>query len=130
MIGLVEATDANNGIDGVTTYSVVEVDSRFRLDDNGGVIVFGFFDREVDVSSILITISAVDAPGGPIRYTAYTNVSITILDINDNFPIFTTNHQYKSLPENTPVTTSIAQFIATDIDIGLNSQIRYYIPPG
>ena len=127
VIGSVAATDSDAGIDGEITYTVVDGDARFTVDTQGNVLVFGYLDREVDTLPITLNISATDAPGGTVQFSAYTTVSIQVLDVNDNAPIFAVNHQYKSIPENSPIGTSIAQYSATDIDQGTNAAILYSI---
>ena len=129
-IGYVGATDQDAGIDGEIVYSIIGGDNRISIDNQGRISVFGFFDREHDPSPIPLTISAVDAPGGLIRYTAYTSVMITVSDVNDNYPIFSVSYQFVSISENTSVGVSIAQYLATDADEGNNSLIRYAIQTG
>ena len=127
VIGSVTAGDSDAGVDGELTYAVVQGDTRFTVNNQGNVLVFGYLDREVDTLPITLNISAIDAPGGSLQFSAFTTVSIGVLDVNDNAPVFTINHQYKSIAENTPVNTSIAQYSATDVDQGTNSAILYSI---
>ena len=129
-IGYVEATDEDAGIDGEIVYSIIGGDNRISIDNQGRISVFGFFDREHDFSPILLNISAVDAPGGIIRYTTYTSVIVAISDVNDNYPVYSVSYQYVSISEDTLVGVSIAQYLATDEDEGDNSLIRYAIETG
>ena len=129
-IGYVEATDEDDGIDGELMYSIIGGDNRISIDNQGRISVFGFFDREHDPSPIALNISAVDSPGGVIRYTAYTGVTITVSDVNDNYPIFSVSYQYVSISEATSAGASVAQYLATDADEGNNSLIQYAIETG
>ena len=127
VIGSVSATDRDSGVDGELTYAVAHGDSRFTVNDQGNVLVFGYLDREVDTLPITLNISVTDAPGGSLQFSAYTTVRIQVLDVNDNAPVFAINHQYKSIAEDTPINTSIARYSATDSDQGTNSEILYSI---
>ena len=59
-------------------------------------------------------------------HTAQTNIQITIEDVNDEVPIFTTKNVEKNFLEgaDTPVGTEMATFTATDRDSGVNGIIR------
>ena len=53
------------------------------------------------------------------------NVTIYLVDQNDNPPIFTKPEYRIQLPENMTAGTRVAQVQAKDIDTGLGSKIRY-----
>lgn len=61
------------------------------------------------------------------KYSATTNIQITITDVNDEKPIFKEENVEKSLLEGsqTPVGTVIANFTATDRDNGINGKIKW-----
>lgn len=60
---------------------------------------------------------------------AYTNILITIEDVNDETPIFTVKNVEKTYTEGlaTPINTVITNFTAADRDTGDNGKIRYCI---
>ena len=59
-----------------------------------------------------------------------TVVDITVLDMNDNTPVFN-QHQYSgSVEENDQTYTEIVQVIATDADSGTNAEVHYIILSG
>lgn len=61
---------------------------------------------------------------GEQQLFATTTVNITILDVNNKFPIFQEPGRITIL-ENTPVGTPIHRLIAHDLDI--NPMLKYYI---
>ncbi|KAL8622280.1 hypothetical protein ACOMHN_043803 [Nucella lapillus] len=75
------------------------------------------------VSSYTLIIRATDGGGR----TGEMTVRITILDQNDNSPIFNTSKYEVRIAENVTVGTSITQVEATDVDSGPNGRIQYSI---
>ncbi|XP_072119468.1 protocadherin Fat 3a isoform X1 [Mobula birostris] len=57
---------------------------------------------------------------------AWTKVNVQVLDMNDLRPLFSPTTYSVTIPENTPLRTSIAQVTATDADIGSNGEFYYY----
>ncbi|XP_038131588.1 protocadherin gamma-C5-like isoform X6 [Cyprinodon tularosa] len=79
-------------------------------------------DREkTSVHKILLT--ALDG-GNPVR-SGTTQITITVLDNNDNFPIFEKNLYKISLSENSLKGTTIIKPKATDADEGSNGEIEF-----
>ncbi|XP_014772442.1 cadherin-87A [Octopus bimaculoides] len=54
-----------------------------------------------------------------------TVVYINLMDENDNAPVFQKPIYKASLPENSPVGTTVLTLLATDIDSGINKKIVY-----
>jgi len=82
----VQAYDADSGINGKLTYSMLPADTPIAIDANtGAIIVVGELDREKK-GSYRLTVDACDL-GDPAR-TATAIVDITIRDVNDNGPVF------------------------------------------
>lgn len=86
---------------------------------------------------------------GDTKYTATALVNITVLDVNNNAPIFSHENYVQSIPEDVPVGKvaknqifpiengfplppgSVAgQVEATDADNGINAEIEYVIQKG
>ncbi|XP_061541620.1 protocadherin beta-16-like [Phycodurus eques] len=81
-------------------------------------------DREKEEQMSLV-LTAED--GGEPRMSGTMLILITVLDANDNAPVFT-QHTYKAtVTENSPVGTIVATVSASDADGGLNSKISYSI---
>jgi hypothetical protein len=53
------------------------------------------------------------------------NVIVTVLDINDNAPAFSTNYYYGVFNESQPNQTFVLRVSATDLDTGINGTITY-----
>ncbi|XP_042593830.1 protocadherin alpha-2-like [Cyprinus carpio] len=79
-------------------------------------------DREQNSEHRLV-LTAVD--GGIPPKSGTLNITITVLDINDNRPVCSKDIYLVTLPENTPIGTVIARVNATDSDEGLNGEVIY-----
>ncbi|XP_052868798.1 cadherin-related tumor suppressor [Anopheles cruzii] len=130
------ATDRDTGENDVTDdYQIVggNHDDKFRLavttSPNGDVYYLhlettGKLDRETR-GFYALNISAKDG-GEPSRY-GYLQVNVTILDVNDNPPIFDHSDYIVSLNESVLPGTPVLQVMASDNDLGDNSKITYYL---
>uniref|UniRef100_A0A3B5R2U4 Protocadherin 1 gamma 31 n=1 Tax=Xiphophorus maculatus TaxID=8083 RepID=A0A3B5R2U4_XIPMA len=79
-------------------------------------------DREKQsVHQLLLT--ALDG-GSPVK-TGTTNIIVTVLDNNDNVPVFKRTLYNISVPENSAVGSVLVQVEATDEDEGVNAEIEY-----
>uniref|UniRef100_UPI00398F78D5 protocadherin Fat 3-like isoform X1 n=2 Tax=Pristiophorus japonicus TaxID=55135 RepID=UPI00398F78D5 len=79
-------------------------------------------NREVQNHYLLIVKAAIRGEA----LEAWTKVNIQVLDMNDLRPLFSPTTYSVTIPENTPLRTSIAQVTATDADIGSNGEFYYY----
>ncbi|XP_072332549.1 protocadherin Fat 3-like isoform X2 [Scyliorhinus torazame] len=79
-------------------------------------------NREVQKHYLLIVKAAIRGEA----LEAWTKVNIQVLDMNDLRPLFSPTTYSVTIPENTPLRTSIAQVTATDADIGSNGEFYYY----
>ena len=123
----VSAYDNDIGINSEISYSIMpgRDSSHFSINSTTGEIFLrDNFDREIqDLFSI--TIIATDAGTPPL--TGDVNVSINVLDINDNYPIFNQSNYTAVLLENTTVGTEFLTIDSTDIDIDENAEVIYLI---
>ncbi|XP_030251901.1 protocadherin alpha-8-like isoform X33 [Sparus aurata] len=122
------ARDPDAGINSIRTYTLTsnenfEVDIRQSDEDKIPFLVLKkSLDREQkDKHTLLVT--AVD--GGKPPRSGTLNVSIIVLDSNDNRPVFSQEIYQISIQENVPVGTSIFRMNATDPDEGSNGEIEY-----
>uniref|UniRef100_A0A336LSR0 CSON015170 protein n=1 Tax=Culicoides sonorensis TaxID=179676 RepID=A0A336LSR0_CULSO len=97
-----------------------ERDSVLYLD----LQINGLLDREI-TSSYTLVVEALDGGSPPLRGQMIVN--ITILDVNDNQPIFNQSRYFATVLENATVHSSVLQVYATDIDDGDNGKVEYYI---
>uniref|UniRef100_A0A8C9XF71 Cadherin domain-containing protein n=1 Tax=Sander lucioperca TaxID=283035 RepID=A0A8C9XF71_SANLU len=57
--------------------------------------------------------------------TGTATVHVTVLDANDNAPVFSQTVYNAILPENSPLDTVVVTVVATDADEGLNGDVTY-----
>lgn len=128
------ATDPDLGNNGTIDYTIVSGNNagKFRLGTSPSIckrselciLTNRSLDREI-VDFYQLNISARDR--GIPSLVGYYLVNITMLDSNDNTPIFTLSVYDGSVAENTLPGHSILTVVANDKDIGLNGQVRYSI---
>ncbi|XP_039474084.1 protocadherin alpha-8-like isoform X13 [Oreochromis aureus] len=80
-------------------------------------------DREKESEHKLI-LTAIDG-GSPPRLGTL-NVTVTVLDSNDNHPTFSQEVYYATISENTDAGAFVIKLNATDLDEGINGQIEYF----
>ena len=92
----------------------------------GVIITAGRLDRE-STPEIIITIHLFDFGVPPLSDTA--TFTLTLLDINDNPPVFTVPNIFRSFPEDTAVLSVLLSLtsLTTDADIGGSSTHTYSI---
>ncbi|XP_045495363.1 protein dachsous [Colias croceus] len=128
------AKDQDLDIFNTQRYNIVSgnTDNAFRLSshrERDGVLyldlqINGFLDRETTDHYELV-IEALDGGTPPLRGTM--TVNITILDVNDNPPVFAESAYSAMIPENATVGTAVLKVFATDSDAGENGFIEYSI---
>ncbi|CAJ1065064.1 protocadherin Fat 4 isoform X1 [Xyrichtys novacula] len=120
----VSAVDEDLGINSQLTYSIAQgnTDGLFSITPNGTFQILRSLDREEE-SSYFVTIIAVDS--GLPSLTGTLTVHIIVDDINDNRPEFTEDIYNTIVSEDSPTGTVFAMITASDIDEGVNGEIRY-----
>ncbi|XP_051869385.1 protocadherin gamma-C5-like [Pristis pectinata] len=126
---LESAEDPDTGINTVAAYALSssEYFSLITQRTDDGIIIAELLlakslDRELQ-SSFQLVLTATDA-GNPARYGT-AQILITVLDINDNPPVFEHEVYRGSLPENAPKGTFVMKVKANDLDEGLNAELTY-----
>ncbi|XP_016894641.1 protocadherin gamma-A11-like [Cynoglossus semilaevis] len=124
-----EAHDADIGQNTVKQYSV-EQNEHFVLsvqdDTDGNKIIDLVLDKELDrekEQSLEFTLFAVD--GGNPQKSGTANIHVTVLDANDNAPVFDQATYKASIPENAAVDTVVITVSASDADEGINGEVTY-----
>ena len=123
----VSAYDIDIGVNSEISYSIMagRDSSHFSINSTTGEIFLSDnFDREIQ-DFFSITIMATDAGTPPL--TGDVNVSITVLDINDNYPVFSQSSYSVVLLEDTAVGTEFLTINSSDIDIDENADAVYAI---
>uniref|UniRef100_A0A3B4VCM1 Neural-cadherin-like n=1 Tax=Seriola dumerili TaxID=41447 RepID=A0A3B4VCM1_SERDU len=122
----VHAVDADEGANGKVKYGLMHRDSAmpaFRIHPDTGVIVTARrFDRERQ-REYSITVTATDWAEEPL--IGICQLTIQILDQNDNSPKFENLRYEYFLREDTLVGTSFLRVAAHDDDFGTNAAITY-----
>ena len=129
LIPIERATDPDLGQNSVTNYSIISGndDHKFGIEIILNLLhlkVKKRLDRE-SVSSYHLNISAADN-GSPRKY-GYVSLNITVLDVNDNAPLFNPTTYRADIFENATIGTILLQIKATDQDAGKNGQISYFL---
>ncbi|XP_052893938.1 DE-cadherin [Anopheles moucheti] len=102
--------------------------ARFRIDKSTGEITTAhIFDRDEPIreKEIYITVRATD--NGRPRLDDVCTFKVTILDINDNPPVFDKVRYEESVTKDMKANQRVATISATDMDDGDNSIIKYEI---
>uniref|UniRef100_A0A673FKM9 Protocadherin-16 n=1 Tax=Sinocyclocheilus rhinocerous TaxID=307959 RepID=A0A673FKM9_9TELE len=128
------AQDQDEGDYGIQGYRITDGDMRKRFkveirNSGGGMFSFDLIlqarlDREI-TSFYSFTIEAFD--GGLPPKTGQLQVHITVLDENDNQPVFNQTEYHAVVLENTPLMTPVCQVFATDPDLGSHGWVTYKI---
>ncbi|XP_039872414.1 protocadherin alpha-8-like isoform X2 [Simochromis diagramma] len=133
-IPLQPARDPDSGPFSLQQYKLSSND-HFRLEvkdsgDDGKIpvlIVQKSLDRETAGSHTLI-LTAMD--GGKPPKLGTMNILVSVLDVNDNGPIFSKDVYTVMLHENARVDTTVIQVNATDLDDGPNGDVVYSFSNG
>ncbi|XP_069749533.1 protocadherin-19 isoform X2 [Narcine bancroftii] len=128
-IPLESAYDPDSGDFGVQTYQItpndlfgLEIKSRGDGSRFAELVVEKALDREVQ-SHYSFMITAVDGGKPPNLGTA--QLSIKVIDSNDNYPVFEQTAYTVNVLENAPVNTLVIDLNASDPDEGTNGEIVY-----
>ena len=124
-----EAHDGDIGENAVQGYSLQEND-HFKLNVKskgsgrkyGELVLDKELDRE-DREEIVLLLTAFD--GGSPRRSGTVVIHVTVLDANDNLPVFSQAVYKASLPENSPADTLVITVTATDADEEVNGEVSY-----
>ncbi|NWH56060.1 PCD23 protein, partial [Geococcyx californianus] len=130
------ATDLDNGLNGEIEYSILSgnENSTFLIDSTRGILATNtVLDHENTshhrfASSHHLVLLASDRGTPSLNSTA--TVLITVLDVNDNPPVFISSDYHIHVKESIPVGSHITEVSAHDSDAGTNAEITYAIISG
>ncbi|KAL2077311.1 hypothetical protein ACEWY4_026815 [Coilia grayii] len=124
-----EAHDTDIGQNAVQSYSLqrneyftVSVSSHASGRKNVELVLDKELDREKQ-EEVTVILTASDG-GSPPR-SGTVAIHVTVLDANDNAPVFNQDIYEATLAENAPVDTVVLTVTATDADEGPNGQVTY-----
>ncbi|XP_053284317.1 protocadherin gamma-A3-like [Pleuronectes platessa] len=122
------ARDPDAGINSIRTYTLTPND-HFEIDISNSdedkipfLVLKKALDREQKNKHVLI-VTAVD--GGKPPRSGTLNVSIIVLDSNDNRPMFSQETYQTEIYENAQIGAAVTKVNATDPDEGSNGEIEY-----
>ncbi|KAF7991481.1 hypothetical protein HCN44_008793 [Aphidius gifuensis] len=151
VIHAITAFDIDDGKNGDISYNIVggNIGRKFKLDSKSGELSSSNLDRESQ-STYVLSISAKD--NGRPSLEARCNITIRVIDVNDNSPMFTESSQHNpstndypsftshydnfnymsgkytaTISENLPTDSSVMTIRAVDPDQGVNGKITYSI---
>ncbi|XP_044060641.1 protocadherin beta-16-like isoform X18 [Siniperca chuatsi] len=126
---LTEAHDADIGTNSVQRYNL-QNNEHFTINVNtedigrkhSELVLVKELDREQE-KELKLVLTALD--GGSPQRSGTAIIHVTVLDANDNAPVFSQAVYKASLPENAPLDTIVVTVSATDADEGPNGDITY-----
>ncbi|XP_063024555.1 protocadherin gamma-A10-like isoform X7 [Melospiza melodia melodia] len=126
---LPEAHDPDSGRNSLQSYEL-SGDEHFSLavqagpggDQRPELVLAKALDREEAAFHELV-LRAMDG-GDPAR-TGTARIRVTVVDANDNAPVFSQAEYTVRVPEDVPVGSVLVTVIATDADEGLNGHVKY-----
>ncbi|XP_037070379.1 protein dachsous-like [Pollicipes pollicipes] len=126
------AVDSDEGPNSQVLYAILAGDDThsdwFEIDENTGLITTRtHVDCETEPEP-RVTVVATDGGSPPLSATA--SVLVTIVDVNDNEPVFDQSFYNVSVAEDQSVGHCILKVSATDPDCGVNAQVNYSIGHG
>ena len=121
---LVHANDRDTGPGGEVRYSLHDT-SVFSIDPQSGLITTF---NELNSKSYSLTVSATDQ--GFLQQTGQSTVVITVRDVNDITPSFTTLNLPQSFSEDSSIGFPVLMLEARDDDEGANGEVKYSIVSG
>ncbi|KAG8439013.1 hypothetical protein GDO86_005272, partial [Hymenochirus boettgeri] len=127
---LIAAQDSDVGVNGISQYRLNQnpyfsLSVKNRKDGTliAELVLEKNLDREEKAQHKLL-LTAID--GGKPPRSGSAEITVIVLDINDNAPVFSQSSYKIRLMENLPIKTVIVKLNATDLDEGLNSKIGYF----
>nr|XP_006214452.1 protocadherin-11 X-linked isoform X3 [Vicugna pacos] len=130
-VGLITVTDPDYGENSAVTLSILDANDDFTIDPQTGVIRPNIsFDREKQ-ESYTFYVKAED--GGRVSRSSTAKVTINVVDVNDNKPVFvvpSSNYSFELVLPSTNPGTVVFTVVAVDNDTGMNAELRYSIVGG
>ncbi|XP_049330709.1 protocadherin gamma-A11-like isoform X16 [Astyanax mexicanus] len=128
---LERAVDSDVGVNGLQSYSLNPTDNfslKIQNQADGNKIVEMILQKALDrekQEQLSLILTALD--GGDPRLSGTAQIYITVLDANDNAPVFTQEVYKATTIENAIKGTIVATVSASDADKGSNGEIIYSI---
>ena len=122
------AVDHDIGTNALLVYAITDgnIENRFTIDSSTGTITTAKVLNKTEERYYNLTIMAMDS--GIIPLYGYGQVHITVLDANDNAPVFI-EPLTTTLREDSSIGSIFYTLNVTDSDEGTNSYIAYFFAP-
>lgn len=130
VIGKIQAEDRDYGPNGAIVYCITPENQYFpfSVGESSGLLTL-ISELDFEKQGIYhLQIKAMD--GGWASKTGMLNVTVVVMDVNDNPPVFSSSEYLISLPENSEIGTDVLNVKAADVDSGANGQISYSLIAG
>ncbi|XP_036974824.1 protocadherin Fat 3 isoform X2 [Acanthopagrus latus] len=126
-----QASDPDEGLNRTVVYSLADsVGGFFSIDPISGMVILEkSLDRE-SRDSYRVRVRATDQAGRQGALSSQVDLTILVLDVNDNAPVFQRRDYAVTVPEDVAVGTEVLRVLATSVDIGPNAEITYRIRSG
>ncbi|XP_056295780.1 protocadherin gamma-A4-like [Pseudoliparis swirei] len=128
---LERAVDADIGLNGLKNYSLKPTDNfllNIQSHSDGikkvEMVLHKPLDREKG-EHISLLLTAVD--GGESQMSGTVKIFVTVLDVNDNAPVFMQSLYKAAMSENSPKGTTLITVSASDADKGTNGDVSYSV---
>ncbi|XP_061135284.1 protocadherin gamma-A3-like isoform X34 [Syngnathus typhle] len=128
---LEKAFDADTGVNGLQRYTLKPSDSfvlKLHSQSDGSKKVEMVLQKPLDREKqehVSLILTAED--GGEPQLTGTMQIHVTVLDANDNAPVFSKAVYKASITESSAIGTLITKVSATDADKGSNGEVTYVI---
>ncbi|XP_012709107.2 protocadherin-12 isoform X1 [Fundulus heteroclitus] len=127
-LAMVTVNDADSGKNGDVSVIIQEGSGPFHLKyinhDNYLIVTNDYLDRE-KVMNYTIKLIARDNGNPPL--VTVENLPVSVLDVNDNAPVFFASIYKASIKENNAIKDAVLEVKASDDDQGLNGKVSYQI---
>uniref|UniRef100_A0ABI7X939 FAT atypical cadherin 4 n=1 Tax=Felis catus TaxID=9685 RepID=A0ABI7X939_FELCA len=127
IVRTVSARDRDAAMNGLIRYSISSGNEEgiFAINSSTGILTLAkALDYEL-CQKHEMTITATD--GGWVARTGYCSVTVNVIDVNDNSPVFFPDEYFPTVLENAPSGTTVIHLNATDADSGTNAVIAYTV---
>ncbi|XP_021249506.1 protocadherin-23, partial [Numida meleagris] len=105
--------------------SVTESETSYKL--VGNLVLSNVLDKETTACHHLVLLAS---DHGKPSLNSTATVLITVLDVNDNPPVFSSSEYHVHVKERLPVGSHVTEVSANDPDAGTNAEITYAIISG
>ncbi|KAM4620340.1 protocadherin Fat 3 [Polymixia lowei] len=126
-----QASDPDEGLNRTVVYSLVDsARGFFSMDPVSGVVILEkTLDREIQ-DSYRVRVQAMDQAGQQGALSSQVDLTVLVMDVNDNAPVFQRRDYAVTVPEDVAMGTEVLRVLATSVDIGPNAEITYNIRSG